>query len=50
MVIDNVFGINNKRHDDHAWTNVVTRGMSSVSRQVARFWCGMHGHVIMLHF
>jgi len=28
----------------------LARGVLAISRQVARFWCGMHGHVIMLHF
>ncbi|HTG90752.1 MAG TPA: hypothetical protein VL914_11150 [Vicinamibacterales bacterium] len=50
MVIDNVFGINRKQHDDHTGTSVLARGVLAISRQVARFWCGMHGHVIMLHF
>jgi len=50
MVIDNVFGINRKQHDDHTGTGVLARGVLAISRQVARFWCGMHGHVIMLHF
>jgi hypothetical protein len=50
MVIDNVFGINNKQHDGHAVAGLVARGVSSISRRVARLWCGMHGHVIMLHF
>ena len=50
MVIDNVFGINNKRHDDHTGTSLIARGVLLISRQVSRFWCGMHGHVIMLHF
>ena len=50
MVIDNVFGINRKQHDDHTGTNFLARGVLAISRQVARFWCGMHGHVIMLHF
>ena len=50
MVIDNVFGINNKQHDERAGASLVARGVSSISRQVARLWCGMHGHVIMLHF
>jgi len=43
MVIDNVFGINRKQHDDHTGTSVLARGVLAISRQVARFWCGMHG-------
>ena len=48
MVSDNVFGINKTRQD------VACRRRSSnrrgIARQLARLWCGLHGHLIMLHF
>jgi hypothetical protein len=49
MVFDNVFGINNKRAQDASGFSL--QGLvSAVYRQIARFWCGLHGHLIMLHF
>ena len=38
MVIEYVFGAS------------FARACSGVSRQIARFWCGVHGHNVMLHF
>jgi len=49
MVFDNVFGINNKRAQDGTGSSL-QGALSAVSRQLARLWCGMHGHLIMLHF
>ena len=49
MVIDNVFAINNKQPQDDAGLSFVVRGVSAITRQLARIWCGMHGHLIMLH-
>lgn len=50
MVIDNVFGINSARRVEAATPNLVARLFSAIARQLARIWCGMHGHLIMLHF
>ncbi len=49
MDFDNVFGINNKRVQDTPGFSVLGI-LSAIGRQLARFWCGLHGHVIMLHF
>jgi hypothetical protein len=29
---------------------MVTRIFAAIARHVAQFWCGVHGHLIMLHF
>ena len=50
MVIDNVFGINKTRRDGPVTARLLERVFDVLSRQFARLWCGMHGHVIMLHF
>jgi hypothetical protein len=54
MVIDNVFGINKTRRDEGARPlsarDPFVRVFSAVVNQVARIWCGIHGHEIMLHF
>ena len=50
MVFDNVFAINNKQPQDDAGLSFVARGVSAITRQLAQFWCGMHGHLIMLHY
>lgn len=51
MVIDNVFGISSRRREEPAATpSLVARIFSAIARQFARLWCGMHGHLIMLHF
>ena len=50
MVIDNVFGINRTRRDDAAIPHVFVRMFSAIARQLARLWCGLHGHLIMLHY
>lgn len=50
MVIDNVFGINNTRRDAPDTMSFLARAFSALARQLARLWCGVHGHVIMLHF
>ena len=50
MATDNVFGINNSRvnpSDTPAWLSRIFAGLA---RQLARTWCGIHGHLIMLHF
>lgn len=50
MVSDNVFGIGSRRREEPATPGVVVRLFSAVARQFTRLWCGMHGHLIMLHF
>jgi hypothetical protein len=50
MGLDNVFGINNKRTQEERESSSLARAVTAVSRQLARMWCGLHGHVIMLHF
>ena len=50
MGYDNVFGINNKRVHDDAGESSFARVVGAMTRQLARMWCGMHGHLIMLHF
>lgn len=50
MVIDNVFGINKTRRKVSAEPGLLARVFSAISRNLARLWCGVHGHVIMLHF
>ena len=50
MVIDNVFGISSRRREEPATPSVVARIFSAIAGQFARLWCGMHGHLIMLHF
>ena len=50
MVLDNVFGINRARRDEQATSDWVVNLCSAIARQLARMWCGLHGHLIMLHF
>ena len=51
MVIDNVFGLNSTtKQPESASPNFLSRLFRAVGRQCARLWCGMHGHLIMMHF
>lgn len=50
MVIDNVFGLNNTRREEAATPNLFVRIFSALAREFARMWCGLHGHLIMLHY
>jgi hypothetical protein len=50
MVFDNVFGINSRRREEPATPSLLARICSAIARHFARLWCGMHGHLIMLHF
>ena len=50
MGYDNVFGINNKRPTDEAAEGSVALVIGAISRQFARMWCGIHGHLILMHF
>jgi hypothetical protein len=51
MVRDNVFGFNSPAKQVEApLPGLFARMLSAVSKQCARAWCGMHGHLILLHF
>ena len=50
MVSDNVFGINNTRAIVVALPASFMRILSALARQLARLWCGLNGHLTMLHF
>ena len=50
MVSDNVFGINKTRANEVGLTAPFLRIFAGIARQIARLWCGLHGHLIMLHF
>jgi hypothetical protein len=55
MVIDNIFRLNSRlnsatRVSEPIGPNFLTRMITAGSRQFSRLWCGMHGHLIMLHF
>jgi len=50
MVIDNVFGRNSTRREETAPSNLFVRIFSAAAGQFARLWCGLHGHLIMLHY
>jgi hypothetical protein len=30
--------------------NIFSRMLAGIMRLFARFWCGLHGHLILLHF
>lgn len=50
MGSDNVFRINTSRVNASDAVTALARIFSAVGRQLTRAWCGMQGHVIMLHF
>jgi hypothetical protein len=50
MVVHNVFGLNSTARPGEAARSVFSRIFAAISRQLARLWCGMHGHLILLHF
>jgi hypothetical protein len=51
MVIDNVFGLNSTAKAlESVPPNFLSRMSGALSRQCARLWCGMHGHLILLHY
>jgi hypothetical protein len=51
MGTDNVFGLNSQtRRPEPASASIISRACSAVGRLFARLWCGMHGHLILLHF
>jgi len=49
MVFDNVFGINNKQAQE-GFVPTLQGILVAIYHHIARLWCGLHGHVIMLHF
>jgi hypothetical protein len=54
MVIYNVFRCNSansaRRQAEAAAPGAFSRTVSAILRQLSRLWCGMHGHLILLHF
>jgi hypothetical protein len=51
MVRDHVFGLNSTTvQDDTTSTHIFFRVLAAAQRLFARLWCGMHGHLILLHF
>lgn len=51
MVRDHVFGLNSTSvQDDTTSAHIVSRVWTAAMRLFARLWCGMHGHLILLHF
>jgi hypothetical protein len=51
MVIDNIFGLNSAANQSKtALPGVFSRIFATVSRQLAKTWCGLHGHLILMHF
>ena len=51
MVVNNVLGLNSAAQSVGRTTpNFVSRIAAAISRQTAQIWCGLHGHIILLHF
>jgi hypothetical protein len=51
MVINNVFGLNSTTaQPQSASPNFLSRAVTASSRAFARLWCGLHGHLILMHF
>ena len=50
MVSGNVFGLNSTRRVVATAPDLISRTFSTVGRFFARLWCGLHGHLILLHF
>lgn len=51
MVRDNVLGFNSTaKRAEAPPPSPLARILSAGLRQCARVWCGMHGHLILLHF
>jgi hypothetical protein len=46
----NGFGIHGTLRSTSEATGLLSRVVGAASRQVAQFLCGVHGHLIMLHF
>jgi hypothetical protein len=50
MGTDNVFGLNAMRQVETVPSNIFVRIFTGITRLCARIWCGVHGHLILLHF
>ena len=50
MGIDNTLGINETRRDVAATLNQLLAMLSAFARQLGRIWCGINGHLVLLHF
>ena len=50
MASDNVFGINNTRENEVTLPASLLRMLAALGRYLGRLWCGLHGHLIMLHY
>ena len=51
MVIDNVFGLNSTAKEPESTSpNFLSRMLGALSRGCSRLWCGLHGHLILLHY
>ena len=51
MVIDSVFGLNSTaKQPESASPNLLSRMCGALSQQCSRLWCGMHGHLILMHY
>ena len=50
MVRDNVFGFHSAVKTGTPAHSLLARTLTALSGQCARLWCGMHGHLILLHF
>lgn len=50
MVIRDVFGLNSTGCEAEATQGVFSRIISVLITQLARLWCGLQGHSMMLHF
>lgn len=52
MVRDYVFGLHSvaAQDDTTSAAHIFSRILRAATRLLARLWCGMHGHLILLHF
>jgi hypothetical protein len=51
MASHDIFGSNSTRgQPEAAAPSLISRIFSAIARQFARLWCGLHGHLILLHF
>jgi hypothetical protein len=51
MVRDRVFGLNSITvQDDTTSAHIFFRVLRAATQLFARLWCGVHGHLILLHF
>jgi hypothetical protein len=51
MVMGNVIGLNSmRRHREIDQPSIASRVFGAIARRFARLWCGLHGHLILMHF